>query len=289
MSEPDFSAFSMLDLFRIEVENQSKFLTDGLLALERDGTDPVSLEICMRAAHSLKGAARVVDLPQAVTLAHAMEEVFVAAQHGALRLTRAGIDLLLKAVDLMGRIAASSEGDGAGEAERAEALAALQQALADVMTQGSPAGDQAPDLTSPAPEDAAQEVLATPEAVHEQRGHEQRGHEQAGHEQAGDRMVRVAAESLNRLLGLAGEQLMEAGSRRLFNESVLRLKRMQNALATRLSDLHGESLGGSVARLETQLTEVRSAALLCQDSGRTAAHRSRYLRSSRDRSRPSAL
>jgi two-component system, chemotaxis family, sensor histidine kinase and response regulator WspE len=250
VSEPDFSAFSMLDLFRIEVENQSKFLTDGLLALERDGADPASLEICMRAAHSLKGAARVVDLPQAVALAHAMEEVFVAAQRGALRLTRAGIDLLLKAVDLMGRIAASSEGVGAGEAERAEGLAALQQALADLMTQEAPAGGQAPDLAGPPPEDAAQEVSATPEAVHEQPG---------------DRMVRVAAESLNRLLGLAGEQLMEAGSRRPFNDAVLRLKRMQGALGTRLGDLHGESLGGPVADLESQLAEARSAAILCQD------------------------
>jgi len=37
----------------------------------------------MRAAHSLKGAARIVDLADGVRVAHAMEDCFVAAQHVA--------------------------------------------------------------------------------------------------------------------------------------------------------------------------------------------------------------
>ena len=35
----DLSGFSMLDLFKVEVENQKTVLTTGLLALEEDPTD----------------------------------------------------------------------------------------------------------------------------------------------------------------------------------------------------------------------------------------------------------
>ena len=37
MSGEDLSSFSMHDLFRIEVDNQSKILTTGLLSLEQIG------------------------------------------------------------------------------------------------------------------------------------------------------------------------------------------------------------------------------------------------------------
>src|SRR5882762_10336934 len=105
MTARDLSQLSMHELFCAEAENQSQVLTAGLLALERDPAAADHLEACMRAAHSLKGAARIVDLPIAVRLAHAMEDGFVAAQEGRLLLGREGIDVLLRATDLIGRIA----------------------------------------------------------------------------------------------------------------------------------------------------------------------------------------
>ena len=82
MSGEDLSDFSMMELFRVEAESQTATLTAGLLALERDPTAADRLEACMRAAHSLKGAARIVNLNAAVKVAHAMEDCFVAAQRG---------------------------------------------------------------------------------------------------------------------------------------------------------------------------------------------------------------
>jgi len=55
----DLSSFSMLDLFKAEAGTQKVVLNDGLLALEK-GATPAQLEELMRAAHSLKGAARIV-------------------------------------------------------------------------------------------------------------------------------------------------------------------------------------------------------------------------------------
>jgi two-component system, chemotaxis family, sensor histidine kinase and response regulator WspE len=105
----DLSGFSMRDLFRIEAESQVGALTPGLLALEQDPARADQLEACMRAAHSLKGAARIVDIRAGVTIAHAMEDLFVAAQEGRTRLGRAHIDLLLKGVDLIASIAKSPD------------------------------------------------------------------------------------------------------------------------------------------------------------------------------------
>src|SRR6202021_3356987 len=64
----------------------------------------------MRAAHSLKGAARMVDNEAAVPVAHELEELFVAAQEGSLALLPQHIDMLLHGVDLLKRIVQASDG-----------------------------------------------------------------------------------------------------------------------------------------------------------------------------------
>src|SRR5205814_3231511 len=115
MSTHDLSQLSMLDLFRMEAESQVQVLTSGLLALERDHAAAEQLELCMRAAHSLKGAARIVDLALAVRVAHAMEDCFVAAQRGQIKLGHAQVDALLKATDLLARMASTPDEESLGQ------------------------------------------------------------------------------------------------------------------------------------------------------------------------------
>src|SRR6476661_692520 len=104
--------FSMLDLFRAEAESTLAVLTKGLLALEAGASgSEATFEELMRAAHSLKGAARIVGVNPAVRVAHAMEDVFVAAQRGEKVITRGHVDRLLGGVDLLARIAKGSEAD----------------------------------------------------------------------------------------------------------------------------------------------------------------------------------
>ena len=78
----DLSGFSMLELFRLEAESQTAVLSAGVLAIEELEKSPETIESMMRAAHSLKGAARIVGLEPAVQVAHALEDVFVAAGKG---------------------------------------------------------------------------------------------------------------------------------------------------------------------------------------------------------------
>jgi len=98
---------AMHDLFRQEVEAHAKSLTSGLLEFEKTkDTGPVTEEL-MRAAHSIKGAARMVGIDVVVKIAHAMEDCFVKAQSGTITLTPTCIDVLLKGID---SISAISEG-----------------------------------------------------------------------------------------------------------------------------------------------------------------------------------
>lgn len=115
---------SLMALFAQEAEAQAELLADGLLVLEQRPADGATLEQCMRAAHSLKGAARIVGVEPGVQIAHVMEECFVRAQHGEIELDSNDIDALLRGVDLLKQIGRQ---DAMPEASQ---IAALSTALA---------------------------------------------------------------------------------------------------------------------------------------------------------------
>jgi two-component system, chemotaxis family, sensor histidine kinase and response regulator WspE len=105
MSNQDMSNFSMMDLFRMEADTQVAVLNENILVLENNPNSPAELESLMRAAHSLKGAARIVGLDAAVRIAHVMEDCFVAAQAGSIALDSPDkIDVMLRAIDLLAQI-----------------------------------------------------------------------------------------------------------------------------------------------------------------------------------------
>src|SRR5580693_1383700 len=106
--------FSMMDLFREEVRAHAATLNQGLLDLENAPANPQKLEPLMRAAHSIKGAARIVNIDAAVQLAHVMEDAFVAAQEGRIRITPDDIDVLLRGADLLAGLGQLAEEEIAG-------------------------------------------------------------------------------------------------------------------------------------------------------------------------------
>jgi len=206
----------MQELFRLEAESQSRVLTAGLLALEAAPTAAAQLESCMRAAHSLKGAARIVGLDAGVRIAHAMEDCFVAGQGGAIVLGQAHIDLLLRGVDLLTRIANTPEAEiAAWEGEKAAEVDAFLATLAALLESGGEAPPPAEPL--PPAEGRQPAVADAPES--------------------GERFLRVTADNLDRLLGLAGESLVESRWLKPFSESLLRLKRLQAETGRALDDL----------------------------------------------------
>lgn len=126
---------SLIELFREEARTQARVLNDGLLALDRAPRDAAALEACMRAAHSLKGAARIVGVQVGVELAHAMEDCFVAAQEERALLDAAWVDELLRGVDIVARIG-NDEDESARDAVSL-CVASLQARMASVVPHGA--------------------------------------------------------------------------------------------------------------------------------------------------------
>ncbi len=245
MSAPDFSNFSMLDLFKIEVDNQAKILTSGLLALERDNRAAAQLEELMRSAHSLKGAARIIDLGTAVRIAHQMEECFVAAQHGKIILGRKQTDLLLNGVDLLVKISQTPEAAlGRWENEQKDEVDSFVAALGQMLA--NPTADVPVPKASPVPTATKVEtppVMVPAEIPAATAPIPQPVAAPATITKDTDRVLRVTAGHLNRLLGLAGESLVESHRLNPFAESLLRLKHHQGDL-TKMLDAFCETLSG---------------------------------------------
>ncbi len=255
MSPEDLSQRSMLDLFRMEVEAQAQVLTLGLLALERDPVAADQLERCMRAAHSLKGAARIIGLSAGVSVTHAMEDSFVAAQQGRITLQQGHIDELLRGVDLLQQMARTAEQDmGRWETQKLGEVEAFLDALNRV-------------VASPA---VAREFSPAQGNTDRPRGPQDEGHpetlraEETG-EGAQGRVLRVTAENLNRLLGLAGESLVASRSFKSIADSLLRLKHFQHDLQRALDRLREQLLQQRLSdQAQAALAEAQRRALECQ-------------------------
>jgi two-component system sensor histidine kinase and response regulator WspE len=248
----DIADESLLDLFRTEAENQVQILSKGLVALERDRADAKELEALMRAAHSLKGAARIVGIEPAIEVTHVMENCFVSAQGGTLLLDPERVDILLEGVDLLSKIAREPKAPH----QVSTYVAKLNEAMKDRPQTAPAATAQAVTTPAPAPAPASPPapMPAAPPA-------------ESQPDLAGDidRVLRVTANHLNRLLGLAGESRVEARWLDPFARSLLRLKRMQLDLARSLDGLHESLTGASLDdQAQSRLAEVRSKAADCR-------------------------
>lgn len=261
MSSPDLQQMTMLELFRHEVESQVQVLNAGLLELERHAGDidpgqlAEPLEACMRAAHSLKGAARIITLNAGVNVAHVMEDCFVLAQQGKLSLRRRQIDALFKGVDLLVRIANAPGGDETwGDKEGKPEIDAFMLALSAAMTDDSE--DQADELVDTTRVETAAIDIAIPAATAPADSRD-------GAHAGGGRSVRVSADNLDRLLSLSGESLVESRRLKPFAASMLRVKRLQREAAQAL-DMLQQKMGAGGDAAQVALNEVRALMLQSQ-------------------------
>jgi two-component system sensor histidine kinase and response regulator WspE len=309
----DLSGFSLMDLFRSEADGQVALMAEGLLALEDASTpSPAALESLMRAAHSLKGAARIVGLDAAVRVAHALEDDFVAAQRGQFAIKSADVDVLLKAVDLLGQIAMlPEERSRSWQAENEGLVGATVASLERLTTKvnepavvvAEPASGRA-GLALPATDDRQGEPCPTgtpsplevsstgddPQAALEPvsdraglalpmtddrqgepypTGKDDHPHSPASlTPEATGRVVRVSAESLSRLMGLAGESLVQARQLRPFVDALVALRARQGALIEALQEAEERRVSGSssgLAGVTELLARARSEAARCID------------------------
>ncbi len=235
--------FQMIDLFRLEVETQLKRLNQDLLALENSDQPAPLLESLMRASHSTKGAARLVGVLPAERLAHSMEDLFVAAQAGEVRVDAAAVDGVLQASDLLMELSRLSENDMADwEMLNAQTLEACLAQL-DRLARGqspvvSPPPGAEPVALEVAPPVAGPVAVATPAQA-----------------LVGEsKTLRLSAERLDRLIHLSGEAKVLSSWLSDLGQSMLGVKARNAQLHASLLEMEGETLSPIMrARLESAL------------------------------------
>lgn len=104
----------LMDTFRVEAVDYVKTMNESLLEMERAETDAQwqePLNAAMRAAHSLKGAARAVNLLTVEDITHRMESVMQAGRDDVNILTPDAYDALYAALDMVEQLIAGAEAD----------------------------------------------------------------------------------------------------------------------------------------------------------------------------------
>ncbi len=275
----DLSGFSMLDLFRTEAEGQLSLLTDGLLVMEQNPSATDNLESMMRASHSIKGAARMVDIDPVVRIAHAMEDCFVAAQKDELELISVDIDVLLNGVDMMGQVSKLEESELSSWADlNRTMLDSLVLAIEGILTGERPPaavvseGVKAADVGNErrinkdivddevSVSDSSAIVSEKLEAKH--LAVENPPNKAVSLAEVKERVLRVSTERMDKLLGLAGEAMVEARWLHPHIEAMQRFKRFHFDLVGDLDNLREKfNEAGIDPIVESTLIELQRKAV----------------------------
>lgn len=268
----------MLELFRTELENHSRLLEAGLVGAEAD-PEPEKIEPLMRAAHSIKGAARIVGLPAAVTLAHAMEDVLSAAQHGKIRPAAGHVDLLLKGNDIFQTLSKEEPVDipeslrvrQESMDELASALRASLKALPVAVRSDSRfEPPQKPAAIEPTVPGAESRTPGTkPSAPIRAKAETTAGPESR---KLSGTQVRVMSESMDRMMGLAGELLIQSQTTGAFTGALLQMKKGVEAVRDECEEhiKRAPSGGGQSREADAESLGVRIEALRQLISARMA-------------------
>lgn len=225
---------SMFDLFRMESESQVSILSEGLLSLEDNSSSERQLEILMRAAHSLKGAARMVSIEPIVKISHVMEDVFVAAQQGEIFITSSDVDVLLAAVDSIVHISKIPEKElNAWGEDNAAVYLPVIESLKEILSATFNDGvfdrvDSDLDVSLPPSTTAVDDVSAVNEQSIDMQS------------------LKIGAERMSRILGLSSEILVEAKRLSHFKDSLQSIKHKQDNLVSLLEGWHDLMLSNGI-------------------------------------------
>lgn len=247
---------SMLEMFRGEVESHGPIIADCLLILEEDPGSDVVLEKLMRAAHSTKGAARLVGVDVIVRIAHVMEDVFVAAQNKKLILNEDIVDLLLSANDQILAIAALPETSIASWAGDNEAtLKPLLAALNGVLNGDEKCVDEAltvaplKSVKNSSPPASFNDEKIPAETVASE-----------------SRVLKVTADRWDSMMGLAGEIKVESSWLVPYLNNMMVMRKKQQEMSSLIesvrefvvSEIDNQELTERVSQVHSKAVEFRN-------------------------------
>lgn len=263
---PPSADAAMLELFRSEADIHTDSLSKSLLELEADPQNDIVLEKLMRAAHSIKGAARIVDLTPIVDMTHIIEDGFVAGQEKKLTYNSDMVDCLLKAIDIIKSISDSTLDNKTYWLESTENIQTYSSCMVNVRKILT--GDFVKCKGSSCTSDSGQTEDDTPIVKSDDKS--ESASDPAPVVPANDTTqssIKINASALNRLMGLAGESIIESRRLRPYADSMLALKRRQIEMISQIDKIHEHLVTDTATSsyIEEALTAVKDKAVTCRE------------------------
>ncbi|MBI4750549.1 MAG: hybrid sensor histidine kinase/response regulator [Acidobacteria bacterium] len=154
MGNKDELLKKLLATFKIEAAEHLQALSSGLLQLEKEtGWDQKKnlIEVLLREAHTLKGAARSVNLLEIETLCHRLEHVFTTLKRQDQTLTPELTDLMYQGIEYLNQLLMAIDSPPPAQEKSKIVLFTrrLERALKNELTPPPPSA--IPEVESPAP------------------------------------------------------------------------------------------------------------------------------------------
>lgn len=148
--------------FAVEAQDHLETITQGLLSMEEapeDSSSKDTLEQIFRAAHSLKGAARAVNLSGVGSICQSLETVFSALQKGSLKLQKHDYDTLQQASGMLEEMLFSSQ-------EKSEhSISMMTNSIDQIGLSKKPSSDRQPLFKLPRKEQSTEEQGETRQGI----------------------------------------------------------------------------------------------------------------------------
>src|SRR5262249_1482921 len=153
--------------FQSEAEEHLRIISNGLLEAEQEASPERQAELVeasFRSAHSLKGAARAVSLPEIEMICHALESIWASVKQGRLELSKPLLETLRPAVEQLSDLLVNLETtrSSADKTRIARIVRRLEQAAMGKFSEA--AGSTFPDPPpSPLPQTPPQQTMMPPQ------------------------------------------------------------------------------------------------------------------------------
>lgn len=190
--------------FMDEAKEHCSRLSDGLLMLENSPDDKDVLNGLFRAAHTIKGSARMMKLAGISELAHWMEELLDSARSGRARLSTGSFGLLLGSVDALNLMLAEAGAGNESPDAPVDLCEALRKEAMSVNLQTGQAPPSRNSMNGKVSEDVSQVQAADTEKNFDANA----GKQPAGHStltSTRNEYLRVNSSKLDDLIRLMGE------------------------------------------------------------------------------------
>jgi two-component system chemotaxis sensor kinase CheA len=122
--------------------------TDALIGIERDGVGDAQADRLLRAFHTLKGSAGLLDMPAMALTMHAAEDLVAAVRSRRVAASAAIIDQALACLDLVARWVDAFEAEGELPADAGDAARDASERLRRLLSpdaSAAPAGEALPE------------------------------------------------------------------------------------------------------------------------------------------------